>query len=117
MERIEKEDAMEMEYLDDADLGDFEPEPKPRPASLSQKFHAKLCAFADKIPGLLIRCVLIAIALGAVYFNGYATANRDFDSAVNQGWYTKNATKFDEAAKNIITPSGAWSPEHEGETK
>jgi len=106
----------ELECLDDVDMGDFEPEPTARPLTRSQKFHAKLCAFADKIPGLLTRGVLIAIALGAVYFNGYSTANRDFDRAVNQGWYIKNATKFDEAAKNIITP-GAWSPENEKETK
>jgi len=104
------------DFLDDVDMCDFEPEPIARPLSRSQKFHAWLCNFADKIPGLLLRVVLIAIALGAVYFNGYATANRDFDRAVNQGWYIKNATKFDEAAKNIITPSGAWSSNHEKET-
>lgn len=108
-------ETLELEYLDDVDMGDFEPEPTARPLTRSQKFHAWLCSFADKIPGLLLRLVLISIALGAVYFNGYATANRDFDRAVQDGWYIKNATKFDEAAKNIITP-GAWSSEHEEET-
>jgi len=97
---------IETEEFIDVDLDEFEQEPKPRPASLSQKIHARLCSFADMVPGLLIRVVLVVVALGAVYFNGYATANRDFDRSVNQGWYIKNATKFDEAAKNIITPSG-----------
>lgn len=81
------------------DLGDFEPELKARPASLSEKLHVWICAFADKAPGLMLRGVLIAIAMAAVYFNGYATAQSDFDRAVDHGWYVKNATKFEEAAQ------------------
>ncbi|MBE1427020.1 hypothetical protein H4684_003704 [Desulfomicrobium macestii] len=95
------------------DLDEFEPELKTRPASLSEKLHGWICAFADKAPGLMLKGVLIAIAMAAIYFNGYATAQSDFERAVTNGWYVKNATKFEEAAKNVITPSGAWALEKE----
>ena len=75
----------------------YQPEQEVRPLKISEKLHVWICAFADKAPGLMLRGVLIAIAMAAVYFNGYATAQSDFDRAVTNGWYVKNATKFEEA--------------------
>ena len=81
------------------DLDEFEQDHEARPLSVSEKLHVWICAFADKAPGLMLKGVLIAIAMAAIYFNGYATAQSDFDKSVEQGWYVKNATKFEEAAQ------------------
>jgi hypothetical protein len=124
------QNRIENEGFYQPDLGDFKPEPEIETfgigswkigfaAEPKQKISGKikmwLDCFGHKIPGVMLRCVLILIAMTAIWINGYATASRDFERDVVAGWYIKNATKFDEAAKNVITP-GAWSPENEKET-
>jgi hypothetical protein len=88
----------------------YEADPK---RSFGAKVNMWLDCFGHRIPGVMLRCVLILIAMTAIWINGYAAASRDFDRDVASGWYIKNATKFDEAAKNVITPSGAWALEKE----
>ena len=91
--RIENEDFYQ------PDLDDFEPELKVRPASLSEKLHAGLCVFADMVPTLFLKFGLVVIAMVAVYFNGYASSQRDFEQDIKAGWYVKNATKWEESER------------------
>jgi hypothetical protein len=112
MERIEKEDAMEMEYLDDVDLGDFEPEPEPiffglGPWKISYKgtrtpsFLEKMQMWWWSFRGEMLRIGLIFFALGTVFFSGYTVGTKTHDPGV------VNATMADQTEK---PGSGAWSP-------
>lgn len=111
MEHSEK-DAMEMEYLDDVDLGDFEPEPEPiffgiGPWKISYigyrtpTFLEKMQMWWWSFRGELLRIGLIFFALGTVFFSGYTFGTKAHaPAAVN----ATMATQIDKPG------SGAWSP-------
>jgi hypothetical protein len=62
-----------------------------------ERLNIWICSFADMIPGLLLKGGIIAIAIVALYSSGYESAQSDFDQDIEQGWFVKNATKWEEA--------------------
>lgn len=93
------ENRIKTEEFIDVDLDEFVKELKVRPASMSKKFHAWLCSVADMIPTLFLKCGLVVIVVADVYFSGYVSAKNDFEQDIKQGWYIKNATKWEESAR------------------
>ena len=110
MEHDEK-DAMEMEYFDDVDLGDFEPEPEPiffgiGPWKISYtgtrtpSFLEKMQMWWWSFRGEMLKVAMIFFALGAVFFSGVTVGSKMHAPVVN----ATMATQIDKPG------SGAWAP-------
>lgn len=109
MERNDK-DAMEMEYLGDVNMGDFEPEPEPiffgiGPWKISYigfrrpSFAEKMDMWWTAFRGEMLRFAMIFFALGSVFFSGYTFGSKVHAPVVN-------ATMAE-----VEKPgSGAWAP-------
>lgn len=82
---------------------------EPKKQSIGEKVKIWIEWNGHKLPGWGLRVML----LFAVFVGGYATAQNHFDKSVEQGFYIKNATKFEEANAEWeeLKPSGYdWEP-------
>lgn len=124
MEHSEK-DAMEMEYF--GPETDLKSEPEPERESFKiwrweVTFPAGAYVSIKERFGLWLRCyshdlVLLAgkacaafAVLALVHFWGYSKGFDGFQERVDAGWYTKNATKWEEFERQLAEHPGGWAP-------